>query len=113
MNGTKTIGENIADKSGFEFAYNAYKTLVKENGAEPKLPGLEKYSNEQMFWISFARSWCSTEDAEYEQKVIETNEHTVNRFRIIGVVQNSYAFSEDFQCSAWSLMNPLKKCEIW
>ncbi|CAG2069554.1 unnamed protein product, partial [Timema podura] len=37
MNGVITQGENMADLGGLRQAYHAYKTLVRETGAEPRL----------------------------------------------------------------------------
>lgn len=66
-----------------------------------------------MYWISFARSWCSTESLSYDEYIIKNDEHTVDRFRVIGVAHNSPDFTKDFQCPTGAPMNPVKKCEIW
>ena len=58
INGMKTQGENIADIGGTKNAYSAYKKFIKENGEEPRLPGLN-YSPEQLFWLSLAQTVCS------------------------------------------------------
>ena len=54
VNGTITLPENIADDGGLKASLLAYQTLVKNNGIEPKLPGLEHYSHEQLFFLSYA-----------------------------------------------------------
>ena len=53
-----TQGENVADNGGVREGYRAYKNFLKramQEKAEPKLPGLQKYSNDQLFFISFAQ----------------------------------------------------------
>jgi len=35
-------------------ALQAYRKFVNDNGEEPKLPGLEEYNNEQIFFLAFA-----------------------------------------------------------
>lgn len=47
-------GENIADNGGITQAFGAYRQWVKDNSKEPALPGLTNYTNEQLFFVSFA-----------------------------------------------------------
>lgn len=51
LNGRVTLGENIADNGGIHLAFEAYKSM-RSNDYGP-LPGLEKYSTEQLFFISY------------------------------------------------------------
>lgn len=53
INGTRTLGENIADNGGIREAFRAYRAYVKRNGPEPMLPGFDDFSHEQLFFISF------------------------------------------------------------
>lgn len=40
----------------------AYRNWMKEQGKpEPRLPGLENLEPQQMFWLSFAQTWCSVQ----------------------------------------------------
>ncbi len=81
IKGAATQGENIADNGGIKESFRvsdafifihcglkkylkyiqylkqAYQRWVKENGVEPKLPGL-KYTPEQLFFINYAQVWC-------------------------------------------------------
>lgn len=112
MNSTLTIAEDIADNSGFNIAYEAYKKIIEKGGEEPKLPGFEKYTNGQMFWIAFAKSFCSTEAPAMIEDAFDSD-FTIDRYRVIGVVQNSRSFSEEFNCPTGSPMNPYQKCQLW
>lgn len=49
-----TLDENIADNGGLREALLAYRKFVHDFGEEPKLPGFEQYSNEQMYYLAFA-----------------------------------------------------------
>ncbi|GMS88341.1 hypothetical protein PENTCL1PPCAC_10516, partial [Pristionchus entomophagus] len=57
-NGDTTQGENIADIGGEQAAYRAYNALVADMGPEMRLPGLERYSPQQIFWMTYGVSWC-------------------------------------------------------
>ena len=62
MNGVITQGENVADNGGVREGYRAYKNFLKrsmDGKEEPKLPGLQKYTNDQLFFISFAQVFFS------------------------------------------------------
>lgn len=54
VNGRLTLGENIADNGGLRESLRAYQRFRERNGPEPKMPGLEAFSDEQLFFLSFA-----------------------------------------------------------
>lgn len=114
MNGITTQGENIADNGGAKEAYYAYRKWVQRNGPEDALPGL-KYNQQQLFWISYAHSWCGVYQEDYIKDQIIAADHAPNEFRVNGVVSNmpEDTFSYDFNCPFGSPMNPAKKCTIW
>ncbi len=49
-----TLGENIADNGGLRHAYRAFLAKEKQSPTTLRLPGLTKYDNRQMFFISHA-----------------------------------------------------------
>uniref|UniRef100_A0A2I9LPC8 Neprilysin n=1 Tax=Centruroides hentzi TaxID=88313 RepID=A0A2I9LPC8_9SCOR len=114
VNGKQTLSENIADNGGIRQAYLGYQKWVKDHGKEKRLPGLEKYSPEQLFFIAFARSWCSSlHPPEVSAKTHELDNHSADQFRVIGSLSNMKEFSEAFNCKPGSRMNPKNKCIIW
>jgi len=113
LNGVNTQGENIADNGGIKEAYRAYNSWVGRHGEEGRLPGLEGYSQHQMFWISAANTWCSKYRNKALEKRIKTGVHSPGMFRVQGPFSNSQEFAQDFQCAPGSRMNPVKKCEVW
>jgi len=54
VNGVQTLDENIADIAGLKEAYYAYRRYVEVHGQEPRLPGMERYSHEQLFFLGYA-----------------------------------------------------------
>jgi predicted metalloendopeptidase len=53
VDGKKTLGENIADNGGVREALAALKHHLRKIGPEPKLPGFEDLSSEQLFFLSY------------------------------------------------------------
>ncbi|XP_067135098.1 endothelin-converting enzyme 1-like [Centruroides vittatus] len=109
--GKKTLSENIADNGGLRLAYLSYKKWVEDYGREKRLPCLEKYSPEQLFFISFAESWCSNLPLEIADQANDV--HAADQLRVIGSIVNMKEFSEAFNCKLESKMNPKNKCSIW
>lgn len=114
LNGEATQGENIADNGGAKEAYYAYKKWVQRYGPENGLPDL-KYNQQQLFWISYAQSWCAVYQDDSIKDQILAEDHAPNEFRVNGVVINmpENTFAHDFSCSLGTNMNPVKKCPIW
>ena len=50
VNGSLTLGENIADNGGVHTAYQAYK----KRGGASRLPAIS-LTNDQLFFVSFAQ----------------------------------------------------------
>ncbi|KAK5973239.1 Neprilysin-1 [Trichostrongylus colubriformis] len=113
LNGKLTQGENIADNGGVKEALKAYKKYLKKHGKEEPLEGLEQYSNEQMFFIGYAMTWCGHETKDYLINLILTDPHPPNRYRVNQVLANQPEFAEAFRCEAGTPMNPTKRCVLW
>lgn len=67
VNGRLTLGENIADAGGLSASFAAWKEVEKSRPSE-LLPGLQNFSKDQLFFISYANWWC---DKEREASAIE------------------------------------------
>ncbi|XP_047040451.1 neprilysin-2 isoform X1 [Helicoverpa zea] len=113
LNGVNTQGENIADNGGIKEAYYAYQAWTHRHGEEARLPGLEKYTPKQLFWLSAANTWCAVYRNEAIKLRITTGFHAPGRFRVVGPLSNMEEFAEDFKCPAGSPMNPHNKCKVW
>ena len=110
VNGRQTLGENIADSGGLTAARSAWDAR-RQDAKSPKdksLPGLEYFTHEQMFYISYSNAWCSKFRPESLTNLVKTDEHSPDPARIKGTIANSRGFREAFSC-------PVKEptCELW
>lgn len=103
----------MADNIGLKVAYNAYKSWQEKNGKESLLPGLEKYTPNQIFWLSFAQNHCKKVLTEYTKFNIHMDDHSPSELRVIGSLFNMPEFAADFKCPAESKMNPVHKCIMY
>ncbi|KAF9122996.1 hypothetical protein BGW39_009333, partial [Mortierella sp. 14UC] len=118
LDGQMTLAENLADNGGAKMAFRIWQNRVKSDPygrkyKNFKLPGLEKYTPEQLFFISYGRIWCNKMRPEALVHLVRTNTHSPAKWRINGVAQNSPDFAKAFNCPAGSPMNPPTKCEVW
>ncbi|PNF39536.1 Neprilysin-1 [Cryptotermes secundus] len=116
VDGQRTLRENIADNGGIREAYRAFTRLKTRRGMEafsPRLPGLEQYSPDQLFFIGYASMWCRAETLAGLDVMLQKDSHSPNRFRVIGSLSNMAEFSEAFGCPLGSRMNPVNKCVLW
>ncbi|KQW00185.1 hypothetical protein ASC87_19310 [Rhizobacter sp. Root1221] len=92
VNGRLTLGENIADLSGLEIAYKAYRLSLGGHEA-PVVDGL---TGDQRFFLSYAVSWREkARDARTLQQ-LTSDPHAPASYRTNGPVVNLDAFHEAF-----------------
>ncbi|KMZ06491.1 neprilysin-4 [Drosophila simulans] len=113
--------ENIADNGGMRLAYTAYRQwyenqLTLPNGAQEMtketLPNM-RYTAKQLFFISFAQSWCNDVHPKVKAFQVSTDKHMPGKFRVIGTLSNFEEFSKEFNCHAGTAMNPIDKCILY
>ena len=115
VNGERTNQENTADNGGMAATIQAYKIWKQDNNIKINknqriLPGL-KFNEQQLWWISFGRLWCSVYQPGYFENWL--NVHSPPPARLIGVVQNFKEFADAFKCPIDTPMNPQNKCGLW
>ncbi|KAI1859855.1 hypothetical protein JX265_010304 [Neoarthrinium moseri] len=109
VNGEKTLNENIADAGGVATAYTAWlKRRESEPQNNPKLPGLDNFTPEQLFFVSFGQLWCHRQDAKGLITQVSTDVHAPNQSRNRGMTENSAEFKKAFNCKK---KEPV--CEMW
>jgi predicted metalloendopeptidase len=115
-----TLGENMADNGGLQRAFEAWKIQLDDPASfasqSLNLKGLQNYTDDQLFFLSFAQVWCHVPDTSptgQDYKKLELDVHSPDRYRVNGVVSNSAQFAKTWQCRVGQNMNPTKKCVIW
>ncbi|XP_071516237.1 membrane metallo-endopeptidase-like 1 [Panulirus ornatus] len=114
INGVQTEGENIADNGGIREAFRAYQLFVEHYGEEARLPGLDEYDPDQLFYLGFANGWCEHKDAQAVLAQLVVDAHSPGRFRVLGPLYNDEEFSKVWNCPAGSPMNHGEdRCLLW
>ncbi|MES2838243.1 MAG: M13 family metallopeptidase [Bacteroidota bacterium] len=88
VNGELTLGENIADLGGLTIAYYAWKKSL--NGKTPEM--IKGYTQDQLFFMSFAQVWRMKMRDESMKNMVITNSHSPSKFRVIGPLSNMKEF---------------------
>ncbi|CAJ0574203.1 unnamed protein product, partial [Mesorhabditis spiculigera] len=80
----------------------------------PKLPGLEEYTNDQLFFLAGSLKFCGRQppllhatDSWY------MGEHPEGTVRNNERLKNFEFFASAFKCKLNSTMNPPKKCQVY
>jgi len=114
INGIQTQGENIADNGGIKSSFYAYQNWAAENpNVDKRLPGLSKYSQEQMFFVGYAHGWCAKFTDQYALHRVRTDVHSLPEFRVIGPLSNFHEFDRVFSCTPGQGSSRLNKCAVW
>ncbi len=101
VNGTLTLGENIADLGGLTAAYAAMKAAQGEGSSDPMIDGL---TQEQRFFLNWGTVWRrSFTDGELKVR-LNTDSHAPAPFRAIGAPSNMDSFAAAFGCKAGDAM---------
>ena len=92
LNGKLTLGENIADLSGLQIAYKAWKLSL---GGRPS-PVIDGLTGEQRFYYGFSQAWREKMRTEALLRQVTSNPHSPAQFRADGASINSDGFHEAF-----------------
>ncbi|XP_012285111.1 neprilysin-1 [Orussus abietinus] len=114
-NGQETLNENIADTSGMHTAYGTFRLRAKDKFRHyQRLPGLDNFTDKQLFFLAFANIWCeylTPEKLRFTLTLAES--HSSSRHRVNGVLSNMKEFAKAFECPPNSPMNPNQRCNVW
>jgi putative endopeptidase len=111
VNGSLTLGENIADLGGLTIAYAALQKSL-----ENKRVGLiDGFSPDQRFFLAWAQIWRSMARPETERMLVATNPHAPGKWRVNGPLSNMPEFARAFDCQKGDRMvrPETVRAQIW
>ncbi|KAI1806704.1 Metalloprotease [Daldinia bambusicola] len=99
VNGTLTLGENIADTGGINTAYDAWlDKKCQDPASDFDLPGLsDHFTREQLFYVSAAQFFCDKAGDDAKQ-IYLADVHSPPEVRIKNMMENSDGFRKAFNC---------------
>ena len=106
VNGSLTLGENIADLGGTRLAYAAFEAL-------PGRSSSGGFSAEQQFFLALAQVHCSSYSPELQAQLLLSDPHSPDALRVNGVMRNLPEFAQAFSCAAGAALAPEDRCQIW
>jgi putative endopeptidase len=111
VKGKLTMGENIADLSGLQVAYKAWKISL---GGKPA-PVIDGFTGEQRFYLGFSQAWREKLRDEALLHLVTTNPHSPAQFRADGASINSDGFHEAFDTKPGDKMwkAPADRIRLW
>uniref|UniRef100_A0A0K0E509 Neprilysin n=1 Tax=Strongyloides stercoralis TaxID=6248 RepID=A0A0K0E509_STRER len=115
LDGYNTQGENIADDGGIRIAYKAMKKVLQSEdySSRKTVEGLEGYSDDQLFFLNYAFSWCSVESKDSIKYRIREDEHTIPKYRVNTILRNNVEFRNAFNCHKPDYMVSEEICRIF
>jgi putative endopeptidase len=108
-NGTFTLGENLADYGGVTISYTAYKTFGHASET------LDGFTPDMRFFIAYAGAWAGNVRPEQEIAQTKTNEHSLNRNRVNGILPHIDAWYDAFGINQDNKMfvAPENRVKLW
>jgi putative endopeptidase len=108
-NGTFTLGENLADYGGVTISFAAFERF----GSAADIP--DGFSAAQRFFISYAGVWGQNIRDEEIQRLTKTDEHSLGRWRVNGILPHIDSWYDAFNVTPSSRMYlaPEKRVKIW
>ncbi|MBZ4039555.1 M13 family metallopeptidase [Novilysobacter selenitireducens] len=100
VNGSLTLGENIADLGGLAVAYDAMKKATGDS-EDPMTEGMTR---DQRFFANWATVWRRNFTDEELNVRLATDPHAPANFRAMGAPSNLPAFAAAYECEAGDAM---------
>lgn len=110
LNGTLTLGENIADLAGLAASFDAYRASLAGKPAAV----VDDLTGNQRFFISFDQVWSNKMRPATLRRLIATNEHAPGQYRAL-TVRNIDAWYQAFEVVPGDALYlaPEQRVKIW
>ena len=108
-NGEFTLGENLADYGGVTIAFDAYKKFGEKSEDAIGL------TSDQRFFVAYAMTEASNITDEALLRQTKTNEHSLSRWRVNGILPHVEKWYEVFDIKPNDAMYvaPEKRVRLW
>ena len=93
LNGTLSVGENIADLGGLNIAYEAFQIYQQKHGKQSTIGG---FTPEQRFFIAWTQIWRENKTPEALQLQVNSKTTSPDMIRGFAPLSNSQGFIEAF-----------------
>ncbi|HEY3385221.1 MAG TPA: M13 family metallopeptidase [Saprospiraceae bacterium] len=93
LNGTFTLGENIADLGGLSVAYDALQLYYKRHGKPEPIDG---FTSDQRYFMSWATIWRTKIRPEALRNQVKTDPHPPGQYRAVAAPSNLQQFYNAF-----------------
>jgi putative endopeptidase len=94
VNGSLTLGENLADLGGLAVAYAAMEKAYASQSRKP----IDGFTPEQRFFLGWARVWRNLQTNEDLRTQVQTDPHAPAKWRINGPMGNLPEFKAAWGC---------------
>jgi putative endopeptidase len=111
VNGSLTLGENIADLGGLTISFNAFKNTDQYKKGEL----IDGFTPSQRFYLGYAQVWANSIRDEALKLRLKTDPHSPGKQRVLGPLMNLSDFFQAFDVKPGDPMrNPDDKIvKIW
>jgi putative endopeptidase len=109
-NGKLTLGENTADNGGLRIADMALQSKLGNKTTAQRIDG---FTEEQRLFLGWGQVWCQNNTDQMARLLALTNEHSLGKFRVNGVVRNMPEFKQAWGCKTGAPMAPVNACRVW
>lgn len=108
-NGEFTLGENLADYGGITVSLTAYQNFGEKSAPSGNLTDIMR------FFIAYAGTWAQNMRPEAELVQTKTNEHSLNKNRVNGILPHIDAWYDAFNVTDKNKMyiSVEKRIKLW